>query len=307
MRAAETVVVPSTERRAPVETSRHAAFVVLVMGAIAWFWGPLTTVVNLSLHYGDYEHYSHIVAIPFMSLFLVYIDRAKIFANVETASRLGALILAAGIAISWLPRILTLHQASAWSLAMLAVIATCLGTFILCYGTAAFRKALFPLLLLLLMVPLPPSMLDAVVSFLQYWSAEATAVIFDLIGVPLYRQDFVFSLPGLTIKIAEECSGIRSSLALVITSLMAGHLFLRRAWSKTALTLLVIPLAIVKNAVRIVVLSMLAIHVDPSFITGSVTHRYSGIPLFAVSFAILGGIVWILQKSEARLGHRATS
>ena len=61
------------------------------------------------------------------------------------------------------------------------------------------------------------------------------------------------------------------------------------------------------KTVRIVVPSLLAIHVDPSFITGSVTHRYSGIVLFAVSFAILGGIIWTLQWSERTLGHRSTT
>jgi exosortase len=304
MRAADTVVV-SPDRRTAVETARHAAFVVMVAGLVAWFWGPLAAVMTVSLQYD--ENYSHIVAIPFVSAFLIYLDRAKIFSGVAMGgARGGLLLVGAGIAGSWVPRVLGIAQATAWSVAMVSLIAACFGAFLFCYGTAAFRKALVPLLFLLLMVPLPPSMLAAVVSFLQHWSAEATAVLFDVIGVPFYRQGYVFSLASLSIEIAEECSGIRSTLALFITGLLAGHLFLRRAWSKTTLAALVIPLAIVKNAVRIVVLTMLAVNVDPSFLTGSVTHRYSGIPLFVVTFAILGGIVWILQRSEVRLGRRAT-
>jgi exosortase len=123
--------------------------------------------------------------------------------------------------------------------------------------------------------------------------------------VPLYRDGFLFSLPGLNIRIAEECSGIRSTMALFILSLVSGYLFLRSAWARSSLVLLAIPLAIVKNAVRIVVLSLLAIHVDPSFIGAGSVHRNSGIPLFAVSFAIMGLMIWLLQKSEARLGGRA--
>ena len=303
MRSADTVAVPA--HRAGVETPRHAAFLVLLAATVAWFWGPLVTVINLSLQYD--ENYSHIVAIPFISVFLLYLDRAKIFGQVEMAPRLGGLILMAGIASAWLPRLLNLHQTTAWSVAMLAAIVAWLGAFILCYGTAAFRTALFPLLLLVLMVPLPPSALGAIVHFLQHWSAEATAAILDVTGVPFYRQGYVFALPGLTIEIAEECSGIRSSLALFIMGLLSGHLFLRTMWSKTALAMLVIPLAIVKNAVRIVVLTMLAIHVDPSFIGAGVTHRYSGIPVFAMTFAMLGGIVWVLQRSETKLARRATA
>lgn len=306
MSTADTVVVP-TSRRSSAEPSRHVAFLALALGAVIWFWRPLTAVIGMSLQRGEYEHYSHIVVIPFLSLFLGYLDRRAIFASVDRRPVAGALLMIVGIAASWLPGMRRLGEEAAWSLALLAMVTTAVGAFILCYGVEAFKKASFPLLLLLLMVPLPPLVLHAVVGFLQRASAEVTAAIFEMIGVSVFRQDFLFALPGINIMIAEECSGIRSSLALFIVSLMAGHLFLRSAWSKTTLAILVIPLAIVKNAVRIVVLSMLAIHVDPSFITGSTVHRYSGIPVFAMSFAILGVIIWLLQRSEARLGRWAST
>ena len=304
MRAVETFGVAF--RRQGADFTRHAAFAAVVLGALVWFWGPLATVVNLSFMREDYEHYSHIVAIPFMSLFLIYRDRAAIHAEVDGAPRLGALIIVGALMASWLPRVVSMHQESMWSLEMLLLVVTALGGFIACYGLRAFRTALFPLLFLLLMVPLPPSWVHVVIAWLQYWSAETSAVIFEAIGVPFYRDGFLFALPGLNIRIAEECSGIRSTLALTIMGLLSGQLFLRKAWSRTALAAIVIPLGIFKNAVRIVVLSMLAIHVDPSFITGSVTHRFSGIPVFAMAFAILGGVIWVLQLVEARQAARAT-
>ena len=293
-------------QRAPVAMSRHAAFLALLIGTLAWFWGPLSTVVALSLQYGDYEHYSHIVTIPFISLFLIYLDRHAIFAKVEARPRLGALVMAVAIAMAWLPRLLRFDEETAWSLAIFSMVTTCLGAFVLCYGTDAFRKASFGLLLTVFMVPLPPFILHAVIGFLQRASAEASAVLFELLGVSVFRQDFVFALPGLTIKIAEECSGIRSTLALSIVGLVAGHLYLRSTWAKAVLALTVVPLAIVKNGIRIVILSLLGIHVDPSFVGASLLHRYSGLPVFALAFAILGAIIWLLQRSEARLWRRAT-
>jgi len=286
--------------------SRRLACGALVLAAVIWFWGPLSTVITLSLHYGQYEHYSHIIAIPFLTLFLIYVERRTVFAVTAWAPRAGSLILAAGLAIATAGRMGNVGGESAWTVGISSMVTTCIGAFVLCYGGEAFRRAAFPLLLLILMTPLPPALLHAIISFLQKWSAEGSAVLFDLLGVPVYREGFLFALPGLTIEIAEECSGIRSSLALFIVGLVAGHMCLRRSWSKTALAVIVVPLAIVKNAVRIVVLSLLAIHVDPSFITGSAVHRYSGIPLFAVSFAILGGVIWLLQHSEAWAGKRAT-
>jgi len=271
---------------------------------IAWFWAPLSTVINLSLRYGEYEHYSHIVIIPVISLFLVYVRRDTIFADAEWGARLGAVVMIAAIVASSLPRILRLDDATAWTVAMVSMVLAVVGAFVFCYGMRAFKKAAFPLLFLLFMAPLPPVLLHSIVGFLQRASAEASAVIFQLIGVPVFRQGFVFALPGLTIEIAEECSGIRSSIALFIVGLVAAHLYLGSTWTKIAVAVLAVPVAIAKNAVRIVVLSLLGIYVDPGFVGPGLLHRNSGIPVFAMAFASLGAIIWLLHKSEAWLDRR---
>src|SRR5262249_27229192 len=95
--------------------------------------------------------------------------------------------------------------------------------------------------------------------------------------------------------------GIRSFLALGITSLVAGHLLLRRPWTRAVLSLAILPIAIVKNAVRIVVLSLLAIYVDKGFITGRL-HQRGGILLFFVTLLLVGGLVWLLQRIEVKSG-----
>ena len=96
---------------------------------------------------------------------------------------------------------------------------------------------------------------------------------------------------------ARDTKGIRSSLALFITSLLAGHLFLRLAWTKTALTLIALPLLIIKNGMRIVTLTLLSIYVDPGFLTGSLHHQ-GGILFFLIALALLAPALRLLQKLE---------
>jgi len=303
MRAVETAVAPATHR-VPAGLPRHAAFLSLVLLTSAWFWGPLSTVINLSLRYAEYEHYSHIVMIPVISLFLVYLRRDTIFGEVDFAPRAGVVIMTMAFIASWLPRMLRLDDANSWTIAIASMVVMVVGGFIVCYGSRAFRSAAFPLLFLLFMTPLPPVMLHATIGFLQRASAEASAVLFDLLGVPVFRQGFVFALPGLTIEVAEECSGIRSSIALFIVGLVAAHLYLRSTWAKIIVALAAIPVAIIKNSVRIVMLSLLGAHVDPDFVGPGLLHRNSGIPVFAMAFASLGAIIWLLHKSEAWLDRR---
>jgi exosortase len=144
------------------------------------------------------------------------------------------------------------------SMTILALVVMCWGIFVVCFGVTLCRKVSFGLLFLLFMVPFPSFFLDAIIGFLQRSSAEATDVMFSLLGVPVLRQGFVFSLSNFTIHVAPACSGIRSALALFITSIVAGHFFLLSPWGKMGLVAIVIPLAIIKNAFRIVGLALLA-------------------------------------------------
>jgi exosortase len=196
--------------------------------------------------------------------------------------------------------VITVEPEHRLSLAMLGLVTSWAGSFVICYGVRSLWAAAYPFVLLIFMVPLPPAVLTAIIVFLQVASADASAVLFSLIGMPFFRDGFVFALPGLTIQVAEECSGIRSSLALLISGLVMAYVLLRAPWTRATLALLIVPLAIVKNAVRIVLLSWLAVHVDPSFITGSAVHRNSGIPLFLASLTILGGLAWLLSRAERK-------
>jgi exosortase len=171
------------------------------------------------------------------------------------------------------------------------------GGFILCYGFHAFRVGLFPVLFTFLIVPIPDFILNRAVFWLQAGSAEVSYSVFRLVGVPVFRNGLIFSLPAVTIEVARECSGIRSSLALLIMSLLAGHLFLGSAWKKAVLTLVALPLLIVKNGIRIVTLSLLSIYVDPEFLTGSL-HRHGGMLFFLLALALLTPVLWLLQRSE---------
>jgi exosortase len=177
-----------------------------------------------------------------------------------------------------------------------------IGGFALCYGTGALRAAAFSLLFLFFMVPIPDFALDKFVSLLQNGSTLAAYGFFKLSGVPMVREGYVFHLPTINIIVARECSGIRSALSLVITGLVAGHLFLRTGWSKFILVLFIVPLAIIKNGFRIAVLSLLGVYVDER-ILGSELHRNGGILFFILSLVLLWGIIALLKKAEGRLQH----
>ena len=157
------------------------------------------------------------------------------------------------------------------------------------------RSAAFPLLFLLLMIPLPVAVAEYTVSALQRGSAETCYLLFRLMGVPFIRHGFQFSLPGVDIEVAEQCSGIHSGLSLLIAGLLAQHLLLQGWWRRICFTLCILPIAIFKNAVRIVTIAWLGIHVNSNFFYGSL-HRRGGLPFSLLAVALMGALLWLLRR-----------
>ena len=136
----------------------------------------------------------------------------------------GTPLLAAGLAAVVAARLGAVHldPSQDLSLAMLGAVLVWIGAFAMFFGYAAFRAARFALLFLIFTVPIPEPVLSQSIHFLQVWSAHSAAALFSLFGIPYLQNDLVFNLPGVAIRVAEECSGIRSTLALLIMTVLGG-------------------------------------------------------------------------------------
>jgi exosortase len=169
--------------------------------------------------------------------------------------------------------------------------------FALLFGKTASKAGYFPLIFLFLMVPLPNFLLGHVIYLLQAGSAWITGIFFNLLGVPSFREGFVFLLPQVNIEIAKECSGIRSSMVLVILALVVAHFRLKSFWKQSLFVACGLFMMILKNGIRIATLTLLALHVDPGFLYGRLHHQ-GGIVFFLLALLLLWPILWLLQRGE---------
>ena len=100
-------------------------------------------------------------------------------------------------------------------------------------------------------------------------------------------------------EVAPECSSIRSSLMLLVTTVVLAQLLLRSLWKKLLVVAVAIPVCVAKNGLRIFVLGVLATRVDPSYLTGRL-HRDGGIVYFLIALGAIFLLLWILQRGKGK-------
>ena len=279
----------------PAAVRRFAAFVAVTIAAGLMAFFPIEALMT-SVARSDY--YSHIVLIPLVSAYFLWFARERVFGEPEPAPAPGIAVAVAGLALYalGLAGVFGLNENDHGSLLTFASIVFWLGGFMALYGTCIWKKEPFPLIFLVFAIPIPSPILNNIIYFLQVWSTEAVAVLFNLLDVPATRDGFYFYLPSVAIQVAKECSGIRSSLALFITGVVAGHLFLDKGWKTWVVVAAVVPITVVKNAIRIVVLTLLAAHVDPRFLTGGFLHQSGGFLFYIPALLLLGVVLFGLRR-----------
>jgi exosortase C (VPDSG-CTERM-specific) len=210
---------------------------------------------------------------------------------------IAALIASSAAAMG--PRHGWIHTETTWL--SLAISGWVLGIWAAAFaflGVAVMRLHAFAAGFLIFTVPLPQPAVEMIEIALQHASAWAVELSFQIGGVTYFRDARSFTLPGLRFIVAQECSGIRSSLVLFITSILGGYLLLRSPWRRGLLAVAVIPLGIARNTLRIVTLALLSVHVDPTIIDSPLHHR--GGPLFfaisLIPFFLL--LAWLRRQER---------
>jgi exosortase C (VPDSG-CTERM-specific) len=279
----------------------RSGFLVASVILTACFAMPLVQLARFAL---SHDLYSHILLIPFISYYL-YWERRKSVPVRSSPDKAGACLFAAlGVAVLgglFLARMDGTHLAldDALAIEVSSYLLLFVAVSFIFLGRPVVRSLALPLAFLVFMVPLPVFVLDWIVGALQVSSAKAANFMFVLAGTPVVFEGVVFRLSDITLEVAPECSGIHSSLALLVTSVVAAFLFLRTPWKRAALIVAVIPLAIIRNGFRIFTIGELCVHIGPQMIDSNI-HRHGGPLFFALSLVPFFVLLLFLTKGDRR-------
>lgn len=168
------------------------------------------------------------------------------------------------------------------------------GLIWLFWGLSRLRRLAFPMLLLATMVPLPTLVYNQIGIPLQLFASATSASLIQFLGGTVYRDGNILQLPGLTLGVAEACSGLHSLAALSVAALLVGYILCKKMHVRAILFILAIPLAIALNVFRITGTAFLAMYRE-SFAMGFY-HSFSGWLVFVLSFGLLIGLARGLHR-----------
>ena len=120
-----------------------------------------------------------------------------------------------------------------------------------------------------------------------------------MLNVPVLKEGFMLRLPIVDLEVAKECSGIRSSIALLVTMLLVSEFALRSSWRKVLLVAAIIPILVIKNGARIVAIYLLAAYLNRAFLHGWL-HTSGGVVFYLLGLVALIPVTVLLRRWERK-------
>jgi exosortase C (VPDSG-CTERM-specific) len=288
----------------PESKARFNRLLIFLAALCVVFFRPLLSLVEYSVS-KDLD--SYIVLIPFVSAYLLNIERGSLMRGYFPApvwAGVSAIAGLAALAAGWHWKQSLSENDSLTFFALGFVCFIILGGFVF-LGRRVMAAAAFPFGFLFFLAPLPGRVVDTLETASKLASADAAAFFFSFFGVPVLRDGTVFQIPGITIRVAQECSGIHSSWILIIASLIACHLVLRSYWRRAILLIFAIVLGVIRNGFRIATIGWLCVHIGPRMIDSPIHHR-GGPIFFVLSLIPLFILLWALCKGERKRLSRSS-
>lgn len=274
----------------PLETLSTRAWIAwsaVLSGLVLLLYAPV--LEHMVQQWSSDPDYSHGFLIPLFSGLVLYRERKRWLRGEIHFSNLGLLVMAGAVALFFLGSLGAELFITRFS--MLVLLA---GMILFLAGWKVLRAVAFPVAYLTLMIPLPAILYNQMTFPLQLIASRLAAFWLELVQVPVLRDGNVLRLSNYSLEVVEACSGIRSLLSLVSLAIAYGYLMEPRRWVRYMLVMLMVPSAIVSNAIRIMGAGVMARRFGPNG-AENFLHMFSGWVIFVAALILMFACHWILR------------
>ncbi len=266
--------------RLPVHWRWPVLQLAMAWGAILMLFAPVWA--DMVLQYWDSSTYNHILFVPLILGWLVYL-RANELAKLVPQPWWPGLLPLGGALFLWL-----LGDISGLALAThLAVVVALQSVFLAIMGPRISAALLFPLAYMIFLVPFG----DGLVPALQMITAELTIGLTHLSGIPAEIEGVFIDTPAGLFEVAEACSGVKFLIAMIALGTLAAHVCFSNWRRRTLFMLAAIVLPILANGVRAWGTIYIAQSQGIEFAQGF-DHIFYGWVFFALVMLLLLALSW---------------
>jgi exosortase len=224
-------------------------------------------------------YYSHGFLVPLVSGFLIWLKR-KQFKNINfNYSFLGLMMIVSALIIHLLSVLAEVFFVSGFSILLLVF-----GISLFLFGKELTKKIIFPLSFLIFMFPMPLVAINAI-SFpmKMFVTKSAVFILHNFLSIPLRNEGFQIFFPNGSLIVENPCSGLRSLIVMLALGTIFAYLLKANMLKRILLFLLAIPIAILSNMIRVLLLC-LGVYIYGNQITESFFHDFTGYLVFVIAF-----------------------
>lgn len=239
--------------------------------------------------------FSYCYLVPFLFAYLVYTNRESLKEYAWQSSVSGLVVL-------FFSGLLYLggKLGSIETLTSMAIWVVVIGLALLLVGIRVVKALALPFLILVFIVPLPPFLNSLFTFKLKLLSSALAVEMMHWSGISVFREGNVIDLGLTQLQVVDACSGLRYVYPLLLMGLVFGYLFHRRWWARVIMALVIVPISVFANALRIAITGYLTINVSPQ-IAQDFFHGFSGWLIFMVSLVFLAIVSWLLKRGKLGL------
>ncbi|MBI2683451.1 MAG: exosortase [Acidobacteriales bacterium] len=261
---------------------------IILLALIGLLYGK--TLAALAGVWWSNDDYSHGLLVPFVLGYLVYQKWGYVKSLPIQQSVWGLVV----IIVSQVVHVVGFLGAE-FFLQRVSFVVMIAGLVLYLWGWRHLWEAGFALLLLLLAVPLPALVFNAVALPLQFIASAWAEQFLHMTNVPVFREGNILALASINLTVAEACSGIRSLMSLITLGVMVGYFLPFRWWLRSFFILSTVPIAIIANSLRVGGTGYLAHHYGEAVARGFF-HSFSGWLVFVFALVVLLAEATILLK-----------
>lgn len=280
-------------RLTPPSFRWNAVAIAALLTAVVWlYWDVAGGLIRQWSSDGDYSHGFFVVP---LAAFFAWERRDALHRAARRPSVFGLVVLS-GSLLCYIAGLF----GSELFLTRISLIGVAAGLVLFIAGIEHARILAFPILFLVLMVPLPEIVFSRITFPLQMVASRLGEAAIGASGIPVLREGNMLYLPGRALEVAEACSGIRSLMTLLMLAIVLGYFTERRPGVRAAIAVAAVPIAVLANALRVAGTGLMSYWVSPAAAEGFF-HSFSGWIVFIVAFAGLVAFQWVVDLSRRRL------